>query len=179
MFSRILVAIDNIEGSQAVFDRAVSLAKITNACLMLLHVLSTEETDYVDIYKQRINQLQYYPAARDELQNYIQERQKSEEQRLELLRTRTAETTAMGVPTGFTQNIGEPGRNICELARTWQADLIVMGRRGCSGFSEFLLGSVSNYVLHHAPCSVLILQGQVEISSEADQNNQTQTSLFS
>ena len=28
----------------------------------------------------------------------------------------------------------------------------------CSGLSELILGSVSNYVLHHAPCSVLTLQ---------------------
>lgn len=34
-----------------------------------------------------------------------------------------------------------------------------MGRRGHKGLSEILLGSVSNYVVHHAPCSVLVLQG--------------------
>lgn len=178
MFRKILVAIDNVEHHQPIVDQAVSLAKMTHCCLMLLHVLSTEETDYVDIYKQRINQLQYYPAARDELQQYLQERQKYDEQRLELLRKRTAEITAMGVPTEFIQNIGEPGRNICELAQTWEADLIVMGRRGCSGLSEFLLGSVSNYVLHHASCSVLILQSQVKISPKVNQNNQTETLLL-
>ena len=37
-------------------------------------------------------------------------------------------------------------------------DVIVMGHRGISGLQEFFLGSVSNYVLHHAPCSVLIVQ---------------------
>jgi len=46
---------------------------------------------------------------------------------------------------------------ICELAIDWNADLIMMGRRGRSGIAEFFLGSVSNYVLHHAPCSVQIV----------------------
>ncbi len=41
------------------------------------------------------------------------------------------------------------------------ADLIVVGRRGRSGLSELILGSASNYVLHHAPCSVLTLQGKI------------------
>ncbi|NEP40617.1 MAG: universal stress protein, partial [Okeania sp. SIO2H7] len=35
---------------------------------------------------------------------------------------------------------------------------IVMGRRGHSVFSELLLGSVSNYVIHRAHCSVHIVQ---------------------
>jgi glycosyltransferase involved in cell wall biosynthesis len=41
----------------------------------------------------------------------------------------------------------------------WDADLVVMGRRGLSGIKEMFLGSVSNYIIHHVPCSVLIVQG--------------------
>ncbi len=59
------------------------------------------------------------------------------------------------------QNLGDPGRIICEIARDCDADLIVMGRGNHSGLNEFFLGSVSNYVLHHAPCSVLAVQGQL------------------
>jgi len=37
--------------------------------------------------------------------------------------------------------------------------LVEMGRRGCSNISEMFLGSVSNYTIHHAPCSIMIVQG--------------------
>ena len=43
------------------------------------------------------------------------------------------------------------------MANSWQADMIIVGNRGRSGLSEFFLGSVSNYVMHHAPCSVLVV----------------------
>ncbi|WP_442949349.1 universal stress protein [Nostoc sp.] len=43
---------------------------------------------------------------------------------------------------------------------SWGADLIVLGRRGLKGFAELLAGSVSNHVVHHSPCSVLVVQGQ-------------------
>ncbi|MCZ8054719.1 MAG: universal stress protein, partial [Microcystis sp. LE19-12.2C] len=49
-------------------------------------------------------------------------------------------------------------KTICKVAREENIDLIVIGRRGRSGLGELFLGSVSNYVLHHAPCSVLIVQ---------------------
>ena len=53
---------------------------------------------------------------------------------------------------------------ICNAAISWQADLIIMGRRGRTGLSELFLGSVSNYVLHHAPCAVLVVQHSVNVN---------------
>ncbi|MGQ9872468.1 universal stress protein [Leptodesmis sp.] len=38
------------------------------------------------------------------------------------------------------------------------ADLILIGNRGHTGLKELFLGSASNYVLHHAPCSVLTVK---------------------
>ena len=40
------------------------------------------------------------------------------------------------------------------------ADLIVLGSRGHGGFTEALLGSVSQHCVHHARCPVLIIRGQ-------------------
>ena len=63
---------------------------------------------------------------------------------------------------------GNPGRSICELASTWEADLILVGSRGLKGLKEMFLGSVSNYVTHHAPCSVLIVRTEIANESNSD-----------
>lgn len=47
---------------------------------------------------------------------------------------------------------------ILHIARDWKPDLIIMGSQGRSGVAEFLLGSVSKYVLTHAHCSVRIVR---------------------
>lgn len=47
---------------------------------------------------------------------------------------------------------------ILETARHWPSDLIVMGSHGRRGFTRFLLGSVSEAVVSHAPCSVEIVK---------------------
>lgn len=52
---------------------------------------------------------------------------------------------------------GPPDQQIVERAREWNADMIVVGSHG-RGFWGRLLGSVSNGVVHHAPCSVLVVR---------------------
>lgn len=53
---------------------------------------------------------------------------------------------------------GNPAAMIVEEAKNWNADLIVVGSHGFGFWSRLVLGSVSNGVLHHAPCSVLVVR---------------------
>lgn len=48
MLNKIIVAIDNSSSTQQVFDRSVYLAKAIDANLMLLHVLSPLDEQYID-----------------------------------------------------------------------------------------------------------------------------------
>ncbi len=52
---------------------------------------------------------------------------------------------------------GWPDQQIIERSKEWDADLIVVGSHGY-GFWGRLLGSVSNGVVHHAECSVLVVR---------------------
>ena len=53
---------------------------------------------------------------------------------------------------------GDPASGIVEAARNGNFDLVVVGHRGLSPIEAFLLGSVSNRVVTHAPCSVLVVR---------------------
>lgn len=53
---------------------------------------------------------------------------------------------------------GDPAYEIIRTAETEGYDLIVVGHRGLSPIKAFLLGSVSNRVVSHAPCSVLVVR---------------------
>ena len=54
--------------------------------------------------------------------------------------------------------IGDPRAFILDAAKTWAADLIVLGSHGRHGLERFLLGSVSEAVAVHAHCSVEIVR---------------------
>ena len=64
-----------------------------------------------------------------------------------------------GVPHETMIEQGHPVKAITRLAEQQQADLIVIGSRGLSDVPAFLLGSISEEVLHHAHCPVLIVRG--------------------
>lgn len=54
--------------------------------------------------------------------------------------------------------LGHPGKEIVSYAKAHRTDLIVMGSRGQSLVQEVLMGSVSDYVVHHAHCPVTIVR---------------------
>jgi nucleotide-binding universal stress UspA family protein len=56
------------------------------------------------------------------------------------------------------REFGHPVERIIAVAEDEKVDLIVLGSRGLGGFERFLLGSVSEGVLRHAHCPVLILR---------------------
>ena len=58
--------------------------------------------------------------------------------------------------------VGSPGTVIVEKADQWKPDLIVVGSHGRTALGRFLLGSVSQKVLHEARCSVRVSRGRVE-----------------
>lgn len=82
-----------------------------------------------------------------------------------MLRRLTAQSAKTGPRASFEQVVGSPGRSICQAAKAWEADLIVVGSHQRKGLSEMILGSVSNYVLHHAPCSVLVVHQSTSLSN--------------
>ena len=164
MINKILTAVDRSQNNKLVFDTAVSLAKTTGADLMLLHSLSKKEPEH-PIAPTHI----YYPIVEEcNYEAYQKEYAKYEQHGIEFLKNLTEEATTAGINTEFTQLAGNPGRMICELANNWSADLILVGSRGLRGLKEMFLGSVSNYVTHHAPCSVLIVRHPIEQKSEQE-----------
>ena len=157
-FQRILVTVDYSNATPEVFQQACDLAYKDGSKLMIFHsvpghlpgiqdlITASSISAYGGVYSQDILQLeeQLVQEVTQELHQWLKG----------FCQTAKAE----GIDSEYDYYLGEPGKQICAKAKEWDADLIVLGRRGRSGLSEILLGSVSNYVIHHAHCSVLIVQ---------------------
>jgi nucleotide-binding universal stress UspA family protein len=53
---------------------------------------------------------------------------------------------------------GSPGERICATAAEHGIELIILGSHERGAFGRFVHGSVSDYVVHHAPCPVLVVR---------------------
>jgi nucleotide-binding universal stress UspA family protein len=65
-----------------------------------------------------------------------------------------AKTNNANINTDFIQKVGSLVSIICNLAKEWNADLIIMGLQGLFGIRELLISSASTLVLHNASYSV-------------------------
>lgn len=172
MFHKILVAIDRSEMGRCVFEEGFALAKALGSSLMILHVLSPDE-EGSPVFSIFSNICHGSGENSENLTLYQKQWELFTKTGLELVRSLAQIASAPGVKTEFTQIPGKPGQVICDRACTWEADLIVIGHRSLSSFSKVILGSVSHYVLHHAPCSVLTVQPPVETQSPVKSASQT------
>jgi nucleotide-binding universal stress UspA family protein len=157
LFQKILVAVDRSPASEKVFSTALTLAQVSQATLVLLSALSPDYPNYVNppIYPGG-ESIAISEAA---IKVYVERQEQERVAGLAFLNSLALRANTVDVATEINQQLGDPGRLICEAAKTQSVDLIVVGRRGYSGLNELFIGSVSNYVLHHAPCSVLTIQG--------------------
>ncbi|MFM2314247.1 MAG: hypothetical protein RLZZ04_3523 [Cyanobacteriota bacterium] len=164
MFNRILAAIDHSSViNQQIFDQALALAKGDQGNLILLHILSIEadrsplRSFYAGPHRDRyIHDEPQIMRRRN--QGYDPEWSDGKQQGIKLLRSFTQKAIAAGITTEFGQITGHPSSTICEFAQLCHADVIVMGRKEYSTIKDIFLGSVSSYVLHNAPCSVLLVR---------------------
>jgi nucleotide-binding universal stress UspA family protein len=157
-FKKIFVPLDDSELSHRVFSQALELAQANKAQMMLFHCVTINSLGEsavpipVDLGMNVQLMDQAYQAQ------YLHwEREVKQAERL--LQNYCDAATNQGLQTEFDCKMdGNPGSSICESSQNWGADLIVLGRRGRTGLAEAFLGSVSNYVVHHASCSVFVIQ---------------------
>ncbi len=144
--TRILLATDGSEEAELAALRAVDLADATDSELHLVHV------GVVPIF------MKSYPGT---LGYYGKLYEQIEEVSRELLREQSRRVKAAGgAVAGSHLRMGEVALEIVALAEELGADLIVMGSRGLGGVRRALMGSVSDSVVRHAHCPVLVVRAE-------------------
>jgi nucleotide-binding universal stress UspA family protein len=145
---RILVAVDGSEHSTRAVDAAASMAIAVGAKLSLLAVVPSMAAvaGELESYARTENLLNELPRLLDSVQPAFLEPAAA--------RARAKRVTEVSLETVT----GDPATEILATAHEQGVDLIVMGSRGRGRITGLLLGSVSQQVSTHAPCSVLIVR---------------------
>lgn len=143
MVSHILLGVDGSPSSKRAATYALSLAEQVKARVTVVFVLESPPV---------------IPVG--PLSGYVMTAPPKTEQDLENAREELTELTREhpSVPCERRVELGAPAELLCELAGKLNANLIVVGARGRGAGARWLLGSVSDRIVHHAPCPVLVVR---------------------
>jgi nucleotide-binding universal stress UspA family protein len=159
-FKHILVALDRAPQAPLVFRRALELAKPRVTNLMVMHTLPLESAGTGNTYQGSMRMQTEARELSEILRRYQQQRfDHSTQEAKDWLQMYKEQAIAHGIPAQIDCRPQDPGLWICCLAQSWGADLIILGSHHRPGSHHLALGSVSNYVMQHAPCSVLMVHG--------------------
>lgn len=137
---RILVTTDFSEASKKAFPYAVAFAHKFEAALTLLYVVPTHLAPSISQIGVVLEEKRLLAAAREQLPRFRE---------AELDPHLHVETLVLG---------GGPAHEICTTAEKQNFDLIVISTHGYTALRRFAVGSVTENVVRHAPCPVLVVR---------------------
>jgi nucleotide-binding universal stress UspA family protein len=144
MFESILVGTDGSDAAGVAVAKAVQLACALGARLQIVSAYEPVPERHL-----RIERVQVPSDVQVNMREEV----------LALLESAGRDAQAAGVARVETfARVGDAADAILDVAEEQGSDLIVVGNKGMTGATRFLLGSVPNKVSHHAPCSVLIVR---------------------
>ena len=137
MFKKILLAIDGSQFSQRATVIASDMALKYEATLIIVHAFPhTSDVLGYDEFSKLV------AKRKNAGQEIIDEARKGIDEGIEIIEELLE---------------GNEAESILTVTETYDADLILMGTRGHGKLTELLIGSVSQKVLHHAKCPVMIV----------------------
>lgn len=142
MFNTLMICADGSTYGLNAAKKAVSLAKLHDACVLMLHV-------QVDQGHTLRAPCQLEAGESDSTEELTVHQNANLEATMQLCQT-------AGIRFRCRHERGRAEEQIIRVAEDEGVDLIVMGPRGLSDWKALSLGGVSDYVLRHAGCSVLI-----------------------
>ncbi len=144
---KVLLALDGSEEARVAARAAAELCTRTGSELHLTYVLQKEALPFP-----------HYYYAMDKYEADLERAEQGSRAFLEERAKRMEEEGA--AVAGVHLRTGNPDHEIVELAEELDAGLVVVGSRGLGGVRRTLLGSVSDSVVRHAHCPVLVVRGE-------------------
>ena len=136
---KILLPLEKTSEEVEVIDEAVKIAQKFDSTITIFHV---------DDSKVIINEFQYNPKAYEEI---LKSREIDNEKLIKSYED-------LGLKIQVKETAGDPPVEIIEEAEKGEYDLIIMRTHGMNAKKRFMLGSVTDKVVHHTSIPILVVR---------------------
>ncbi len=148
MINRILVAYDDGDQARKALRAAMEIAQNIGASIYIVSAFPLPL-----VYQGTVTLDGMYPDN-TAIVRYLEENSRNHLEKM--LAEAAVQVHEADIPVYTTVLEGSPGRFIIQFAEEQEIDLIAVGSHNRSAVNRFFMGSVSNYILQHAKCLVLI-----------------------
>ncbi|CAI2736275.1 unnamed protein product [Schistosoma spindalis] len=146
---KVLMPVDGSEHSERAFNWYMDNVMKTTDGLYLVHIVEPLSPGL------NYNLASKSPSIKDDFSKHLNSLVESGRALRAKFFTRCEDS---GLSARFTIHVGtKPGENIVRIANEHGVDLVIIGNRGIGTVKRTFLGSVSDYVLHHANVPVIII----------------------
>jgi len=147
---KVVIAIDDSKYSKAVLETVTNRDWCSDANFLVLNVLAATSPEHLEDMGLGLDK---------ELKAKLRSKQ------LQLLEESVSylkEHLGADAKVHMASAEGHAAESIIKVATDWEADMIILGSHGYTGFTKFVLGSVAESVLLNAPCSVEVVRQKSE-----------------
>lgn len=144
---KILVPVDFSESSEKAVHYGIAFSRDRSAQICFLHVVDEKIINAV----QELSIKGYKGDFVQALRKVIHDREND-------LKQFVPADLREGLEVNFLIRRGEPSKEVVSVAKELSIDLIVLGNKGYSASSSTSIGSVTQIVVHDAPCPVLVVR---------------------
>jgi nucleotide-binding universal stress UspA family protein len=155
MFKKVLVPLDGSEHSLKALEFAVQIAKKFGGKITLIHVYSVIDRPIIVPEPTTLTPAGFPVMTSAEISKVVEAARKAANR---ILADGEQKAKAEEVEVEKILIEGHTVQEIVRTAKEGTFDLIVIGARGISKIRELLLGSVTDGVIHHASCPVLVIK---------------------
>ena len=138
--SKILVPVDGSKTSDRTIEAILENREHFQSTLTVLHVLDVDKLAYRMIPDFQVEMVEQHARSTGGL----------------LVEKQADRFREAGLSVETRLESGSPRETICRIANEEGYHLVILSRRGAGVIRDVLFGSVSNYVLHHVACPVLL-----------------------
>ncbi|MEH7442469.1 universal stress protein [Bacillus sp. JJ1122] len=140
-YKNILVAVDGSKEAAWAFKKAIEIAKRNDANLVMTHIIDLRTFATVEAYDRTISERANQFAT-------------------ELMESYKQQANEAGVTNvSYEIDYGSPKVKIAkDVAKKYNADLIICGATGMNAMERFFIGSVSEHITRYASCDVLVVR---------------------
>jgi len=142
MFERILIPVDGSNTCDYIYKTALEFHEKFNSTIVLVHV---DDTSIIHNY---VNHP--IPELTPKIDGHIRS---DEIMKASLAKLNIPESHKIGI-----NQVGDPAGSILDTAQDENIDLILICTHGLGTAKRFLLGSVTNNVVHHADIPVMVIR---------------------